>query len=274
MSIFITGARGFVGSNFTRFLDKTNNDYIKFDGDITEKKDFDKYLEKGIDAIVHIAAKTNIRDKDLMKRVNIDGTKNVLEFAQKKNVKKIIHLSTIKVLSKNSDPYINSKKEAEILIKQFGIPYIVLRPSMIYGPGDKKNIGFLMNVLKNAPVVPVFKFRLQPLYIDDLINIMNQSLGVEPNKEYNIAGKEEINFKEVLFVCKELGYKFRMINWPIFFNLLLKMVSILPFSPLPHWQVKSLLTDEVFESDDWENIFNIKLTNFKNGIKKTIGNNL
>lgn len=268
MSTLVTGAKGFVGSNFIRSLDKSNQDYIKFEGDITKREDFDKYLEKDIDTIVHIAAKTNIRDKNLMKQVNIEGTKNVIEFGRKINAKKIIYISTIKVLSKNSDPYVDSKKEAEILIKQSSVPFVILRPSIVYGPGDKKNIGFLKNILEKTKIVPVFKFRLQPLYIDDLVSIIIKSIEIEPSKEYNIVGKEEMSFKDVLLTFKEMEYKFRMIDWLRFFNFSLRLASILPFSPLPHWQVKSLLTDEVFQSDDWENIFNIKATNFKNGIKK------
>jgi len=274
MSIFITGGRGFVGSNFIKSLDRLGKDYINFDGDITKEEDFDKYLENNIDVVVHVAAKTNIRDKNLIKQVNIQGAKNVVKFCKNKNIKKIIFLSTIKVLSKNKDPYIDSKKEAEALVKKSSIPYIIFRPSIIYGPGDKKNIGFLSNILKKFKVIPVFNFRLQPLYIDDLVKIMVESLEIEPNKEYNIVGREKLNFKDVLFVFKESGYKLHIIDWPRFFNLSLKLASIFPFSPLPHWQVNSLLTDEVFESDDWENIFNIKATNFKNGIKKIIESEL
>ena len=43
-------------------------------------------------------------------------------------------------LAKESNLYIESKKEGEKIIMAAGLPYIILRPSLLYGPGDKKNI--------------------------------------------------------------------------------------------------------------------------------------
>jgi len=132
-------------------------------------------------------------------------------------------------------------------------------------------LGFLLKVAKALPFMPLFSFKMQPIFVEDVSKIIETCLKTEKNKTINLPGPETVSFKDFLKILKTLGIKFFMINLPWFFNFLFKIFSYLPFFPYRSWQVKSLLNHKVVEPPDFENMFQIKPTLLKEGLKKTIG---
>ena len=272
MVILITGSRGFIGSRLSILLKENGYDIIPFDADISNREQvLNLQAAKEIDAVIHLASVINKKNAETFKRVNIEGTKNIADFCTKNKVKRIIFLSSLKVLSRLRNPYIESKKEAEKIIIASGLPYIILRPSMIYGPGDKKNIGFLLKLAKKFPFMPGLKFRMQLLFIDDLAKIIMESLSLSPNRIINIAGRA-VSYIDLLEALKGLGYKFSVINWPNFFERFIKIICRLPFSPLLRWQIDSLLNGDIVNDYTWHRLFNIEATSLEDGLLKTIKN--
>jgi len=271
MAILITGGKGFIGSNLKSFLISKGEKVLLLEGDISSKRTIDLFNPKEkIYAVVHLAAVINKKEKGKFENINIQGTKNVLDLCYKLKIKKIIFLSSIRTLSRFNDPYTDSKRKAEELIISSGITYIILRPSMVYGPGDKKNIGLITRAAKTAPFMPMFDFQMQPIFIDDMIKIISSCLSLQTNSVLNIVGPEIIKFKDLLQVLRLFGYRFYIINLPSFFSFVIKIFSFLPFSPIRYWQIKSLFSDELFKGDDWQKLFKISPTHFSDGLAKTI----
>lgn len=271
MVILITGGTGFIGSHLISFLKKEGYEVILFTGDISKEKDIQNFKTASkVEAIIHLAAAVNNKDKNVFWKVNAEGTKNIVDLGRRLQVVRLIFLSSIRVLSNSSDPYIDSKKDAEQVVINSGLPYIILRPSMVYGPGDKKNIGFLLKCAKIMPVMPVFNFRMQPLFVEDLARAIEAPLHYSANTILNIVGPEILSFKEILQIIRKQSKKnFLLVNYPRFFNWLLRALACLPFFPLPCWQVKTLLADEIYQGDDWVKTFNLKATRFFEGIYAT-----
>lgn len=267
--LLITGARGFIGKNLIKSLEKDGNDFIVFKGNITREEDFTR-VDNKIDKVIHLAAKVSCRSKKKIEQVNVRGTENVIKFCQENKVKKLIFLSSIRVLSESSDPYIDSKRKAEELVKNSGVPHVIIRPSLVYGPGDRKNIGAIINMAKKSTIMPVFNFNMQPVYIDDLIKVIVYSLSIQENKELNIVGQEIIKYIDILNILKSLGLKLKTINMPEFFAAMLKFLSLTSFLPMPYWQVKTLLVNETYKGDAWPEQFKIRPTLFKDGIREVI----
>lgn len=268
MAILITGAKGFVGSCLVPFLAKKGYEIVEFFGDIANPEDTQNFItNKKIEAVIHLAAVISGKDRRIFQRVNVEGVKNIIEMSRRLGAGRFVFLSSVRVLSKQSDPYIESKRAAERMILNSGLPYIILRPSMIYGPGDKKNIGFLLKLAKIMPMMPVFNFRMQPLFVEDLVRIIESLLYYPVNSTLNIVGPEILSFKNILKIIKKQSKKiFLLINCPRLFNWLLKALACLPFFPLPRWQVQTLLSDEVYQGDDWQKLLNLKSTRFSEGI--------
>lgn len=264
MVILITGHNGFIGSHLIPYLKSLGHQIVLFVGDVSDKKSIDNFqCKEKIDFIIHLAAVVNKKNKKVFEKVNVEGTRNIIEFCRQLNVKKFIFLSSIKVLSISKDPYTSSKRSAEKIVINSGLPYVIIRPSMIYGPRDNKNIGFLLKIAKFLPIMPLFDFKMQPVFIGDLIKIIYKCLEELDNKIFNIVGSETITFLDLLLGLKSSKkYKFFIIRMPRLFNFLIKIFSFLPFFPIPHWQVKGLLDNEVLNGCDWQKLFNIKATPF------------
>lgn len=268
MKIFITGADGFIGSNLTQCLKEKGHTCVKFEGDILNKEDIEKSLAgNNFDIVIHLAAKYTGR-ASLIYKTNVDGTSALVSECEKISIPKIILISSIRVLSKYKNIYGKSKKEAENAVLNSKLKYIIIRPSLVYGPADKKNLGKFLNLIKKFPLLPAVDFKIQPIFVTDLTEIIEKSLNLDDNKIINVAGKEEINFIEFLKKANNIGnFKCFIFSIP---KIIFKSIAFL----IPFWlnRAKLLLQNEVFKSDPWWIMFGIKPTNIEEGIKLTLKN--
>lgn len=173
MRIFITGASGFVGGAAARDLVRdhevlalsrsaASDDAIRATEATPVRGDLDGVtpeMLRGVDAIVHCAAKVDSWGPMAeFWRVNVDGTKHLLEAARKAGVKRFVHIGTEAALFHGQDmvrldekaplafsspfPYSRTKAHAEKLVRganapEAGFTTIVVRPRFVWGPGDK-----------------------------------------------------------------------------------------------------------------------------------------
>jgi NADH dehydrogenase len=92
---------------------------------------------------------------------------------------------------------------------------------LIYGPGDKFTIR-LSEMLRLAPVMPVIgsgKYRVQPIYIDDVVSCMVKAVTGDAflNEIYEIGGPDQLTYEEVTkAIAEAMGLK-RMVHVPLFF---------------------------------------------------------
>lgn len=269
MATLITGANGFIGDHLCKLLKEAGEEIIKFEGDLLDSKCIAKYLHSKIDLVIHLAAKINSKNNDFLRKINVDGVQNILNFARETKAKKIIFLSTIRVNSNFPDPYIQSKRIAEKIIRESEIPYVIIRPSMVYGPGDKKNIASIIKLAFRYKFIPVFKISFQPLYVDDLVKIIAASMKKESCLVLDVVGQEVVSFFEIIKEIKKIK-KFYILNFPWLFDFLLLVFSYTPFFSGTSWQIRTLFGNQIFQGDDWPAIYNIKPMAFKEGLFKMI----
>ncbi|EJY5652443.1 SDR family oxidoreductase [Vibrio cholerae] len=192
-SILLTGSTGFVGTNLVKSL-TLKSDYIvksavrhavnKDDGllfevgDINASTDFELPL-KNTTVVVHCAARAHVMaDKEaepltLYREVNTAGTVNLAKQAIDSGVKRFIFISSIKVNGEGTlvgcpfktednhapeDDYGLSKSEAEkqlvALAKDSSMEVVIIRPTIVYGPGVKANFASLMRLVSKGIPLP------------------------------------------------------------------------------------------------------------------------
>ena len=243
-TLMITGASGFIGSNFIK---KYENEYNVIPVCLVENKPEDLDYE-GVDTILHLAALVHQMKgapEEKYFEVNTELTKRLATTAKEKGVKHFVFYSTVKVygfdgelnnhdfiLTEKSqcnpnDPYGASKYEAEKILnslqdKDFKVA--IVRPPMVYGEGVKGNMLSLMKLINILPIIP-FNYDNNKrsiistenlLYMTHLI-IKNKADGVylgtegSPVSIKEIAesiekglGKKKINFKFPRFIFKLL----------------------------------------------------------------------
>ena len=143
MNVLVTGARGFIGSNLIKRLEKINNiNIIEFNRDSTWKE-----LENRIDSIdfiYHFAGEVRPKSSDEeFKKSNANLTKDLIDLIEKKD-KKIPFLMASSIHAKlQKNAYGITKREAEIYLEEYGkqnhVPVWIYRLPHVFGEGCKPN---------------------------------------------------------------------------------------------------------------------------------------
>lgn len=222
-AVAITGASGFVGQRLLAHLDRTpelgrlvgldvrdperrvrNLDFHRVDIAHAELKP----LLEGVDVLIHLAAIHDpIPDVDLMARVNVEGTRRVLDAAAAVGVQRIVLMSSATVygawannpvpltedepLRPNAgfDPAVQSA-EVERLLAEWrsqhpGVGVVVLRPAPILGSGAEH---LMARVLAGPPVaVRGASSPVQCAHVDDVAHALALACTTDMSGVYNVA---------------------------------------------------------------------------------------
>ena len=233
MKILITGATGFIGRHLTTALSKTypikclarKTSDISYLRDLNVEITIGDLLDKdslppalyGIDLIYHLAGEVYSRHKTDYYKGNVLATKNLLEACRNKNVKRIIFLSSVGVykpiftktlLTEESECepityYGKTKLDAEELIKNSNIPWVIVRAPVIYGPYQQAVLNrFFLNVFKNRKMFIIGDGNnLRSLcFIDNLVEglkLLSEKQDVE-GKAYILSDSSPYTFNEII----------------------------------------------------------------------------
>lgn len=161
-----------------------------------------------LDAIVHVAGITKALNKDDFEKINYGYTKNFVDALVKANMvpKTFVFMSTLGAVGvgdeinyspmrthripKPNTLYGKSKLLAETYLKSTpGFPYVILRPTGVYGPNDKDYLILMKAVQKGVNVSVGFKKQLLSfIYISDLVDIVFLSIDKEvTRREYYVS---------------------------------------------------------------------------------------
>ncbi|UOQ45398.1 NAD(P)H-binding protein [Halobacillus salinarum] len=285
MTTLITGATGLIGrdllnllygngqlenQNFRLFVRETSDvtnlkkmGFELFYGDIDNKDSLLK-ATKDVDVIIHI--------------VQMRYSPKVVDVANENNVKRIIIIGTTGVFSKYK-MYSEEYKECEEYIKSHSkVPYVILRPTMIYGSKKDKNVHKLVEFMNKYRFFPVFgdgKGKMQPIYYQDLSNAIYSVYNDQSivNNAFNLAGKNQLKYEDLLIVtANQLKKKVLIIKIPLPISILLVSIyNKLSKKPkLKLEQVKRISEDKIFDYSNAETQFNFSPISFEEGIKKQI----
>ena len=291
-TILVTGASGFVGRNLVPYLldkgysvialdkakiDRDRNSRLKvITADLSKPGKWQEQI-KDADILVHLAAQISSKNPGDFDKNNVAATVNLVDALKNSQVKKIIHFSSAAVTSIRKDKYASTKETQEKLIKKSGKNYVMLRPSMMYGPTDDKNIGWLIRMIKKYPVIPLpggGNFGRQPVYIGDVCQIVGKLItGRYPKKIYEIHGNEYVTMKQMVKVIIR-AEKLKKVVMPIpnswLFWTFFIGERVLPNPKFTSDQILSLTSGEKFKGDKWWKVFNVTPTTFEVGVHRMI----
>ena len=226
--------------------------------------------------IVHLAAQICGKDSDIFVRNNIRVTETVIDAARRAGGPYFIHVSSSVVNSVADDDYTRTKTRQEELISESGLPYCILRPTLMFGWFDPKHLGWLSRFLKRFPVFPIpgnGRFMRQPLYVRDFCRALIHVAEEQPRgRAYDIVGQEEIDYVDIIRTIRAAaGAKTLLLHLPIpVFRLLLKIYSV--FSADPPFtadQLDALIAGDEFTGVDMQQAFNVTPTPFARAITET-----
>jgi len=235
MNVFVTGATGFLGTNLLKklVLDRRINkiyalvrnprtaeldrrvEYIN--GDLASLKGM--VLDGKVDAVVHLAAAIRENKEADLYTVNVDGTRNVVEFCRKNRIDRLLFTSSVNVYLKHQGVYAKTKVLAEDVVKGSGLKYCIFRVAMVYGLHDL-TLSRLIDFARKYHFVPVFgdgKKLEQPVYVEEAAEFLRNALFLNKSGYVvDVAGKEAYPYNEMLrLVCRVLGQKAVFIHIPV-----------------------------------------------------------
>jgi nucleoside-diphosphate-sugar epimerase len=232
-TILVTGGTGFVGSFLLRKLKGKVRCFSRRSSDVGEIKDFDiaygdlrskndvDSAVRGVSYVVHLSGATPKDSYRTIYDVNVTGTKNIVHASISHNIKKFIHISTLNVLYQKKGEYGKTKEEAERIVINSGLDYVILRPTLIYGRDDRDSgIYRIVRFIKKYPFFPIIgngKSRTQPVYVEDVVDAIINAIKLNVSKKaYNIAGPVSLSFNEIIdLIIQELNVKRIKVHLPL-----------------------------------------------------------
>jgi NADH dehydrogenase len=222
-------------------------------GDLTRPDTLPAALA-GADAVLHLVAVP--RDWDggaTLRLVNTEGTRAVLRAASDAGVRRFVHLGALGVVDDPDLHYGSSKVKGMALVRESGLDWTILSPSLLFGPRD----GFfniLGNLVRMSPgIVPITgkgTARFQPLAIGDLARAAVQVLGDDATvgREFLLGGPRYWTYREIVEeVLRGMGRKRALVPVPVALIRLVATVSEtvrLPF-PVATDQLRQLKHDNI-----------------------------
>ncbi len=224
---------------------------------------------RGSDVLLHLAAVIRERGSQTFDNVNRKGAENVVAAAQQAGVGHIIHLGALGAEPDPDFPYLFSKWQGEQAIRGSGIPFDVLRPSLMFGIGD----GFFTRMVKLIrwnPVVPVpgdGRSMFQPFAVSDLGRVVVQCVETGPRRLLaDIGGPEWLSLEEIIDIIKGvMGTRRRNVHVPIPAMLPAAIVfdALLPNPPVTPQQLKLLAKSNTAHPESVRRLFGFEPLSFR-----------
>lgn len=157
----------------------------------------------GADAVVHLAAIAMERPGQSYESVNTDATIDLLRAARAAGVERLLHMSQNGASSDSPHRFLRSKGVAEDRVRQSGLGWTVLRPSVIFGPEDEF-VNVLARLVRLSPVIyPIpggGSARFQPVGVDDVARAIGVALD-RPDMEggsFALGGPEVLTLRQMV----------------------------------------------------------------------------
>lgn len=283
MKVLVTGTSGQLGFDVMNELIKRGHDAVGADRadteadfphvklDITDKKRVSEVIEEiKPDAIIHCAAWTNVdaaeepENLEVVRAVNVDGTRNLAEAAAKINAK-MMYISTDYVFNgmgnepwkpddKNYAPlnvYGQSKLDGELEVKKYVEKFFIVRIAWVFGQNGKNFIKTMIEVGRTHSVVRVVDDQVgTPTYTYDLARLLVDMIESDKYGFYHATNEggyiSWADFAEEIYKQAGMDVKVERVTTEEYgmskakrpFNSRLDKGKIVEngFKPLPEWQ--------------------------------------
>ncbi len=290
MKVFLTGATGFVGSHAAMALLDAGHEVLALvrpgaeerlsddlrgspefhilQGDLLDDR-LPRRLDFECDAAVHLVGiiRESPRRGLTFKRCHIEATRAALNVASRHGAKRFIHTSALGAREGAYSEYYRSKYDAEFAVREHRVPWIILRPSLVWGPRDHffTEQARYVQPFFPYPVPGRGKNLVQPVAVANLAEGIVRTLDpeVKTGRILEVGGPERIAVNRLInLIAEAKGISPRKMHLPLGQMRvalgLAERAPLMPTMPIATDQLRMLSEDNVCESRAFFDEFEIK----------------
>ncbi len=200
---------------------------------------------EGVEAVVYLVGIIRERGQTFQ-AAHVEGVRHTLRAMATSGIRRLVHVSALGARPGTGSRYFETKAQGEALVRESGLEWTILRPSLIFGPGDE----FFGQILKGLvqsplPFVPMIgdgSFPFRPVYVGDVAQVVGEALERGFQGSLDLVGPKEYTFRELLLLTMEaLGKKKPLLPLPLpLMDLLVPLLNPLPFAPITLDQYRML----------------------------------
>ncbi len=232
--ILVTGATGFIGRALVRHLSQTGQQVrvllrpspnspripkgVPVEVAVVSLSDERgvRAALRGVDHIYHLASASSQGRRGNLLTTDIEGTRTLALAAKDAGIERLIFLSHIGADRASAFPIQKAKGIAEEHIRRSGVPYTIIRSSVVFGPEDNftNNLaGFMRRVPFFFPIPSDGRTLLQPLWVEDLVTCLVWALENPEtiDQTYEIGGGEYFTLRQVLEALMDITHRRRLL---------------------------------------------------------------
>jgi len=158
---------------------------------------------RGVHQVFHLASAAGYGRRGNLFTTDIEGTRTLTDAAKDAGVERLLFLSHVGADRASAFPMHKAKGIAEEFIRKSGLPYTIIRSTIVFGAEDR----FTNNIATTLRSMPFFfplpgdgRVLLQPLWVEDLVTALTWALQNPDmlNETYEIGGGEYFTFRQVV----------------------------------------------------------------------------
>ncbi|MGA2253163.1 MAG: NAD-dependent epimerase/dehydratase family protein [Thermoguttaceae bacterium] len=203
------------------------------------------------DALVNLVGIKREEGTQTFARVHVDAMHHLLAAAKVLGLRRFVHVSVVCSRPDSRSGYHNTKWLAEELVRASDLDFTILKPGVIYGPGDDM-VTHLVKMIRFAPIFPLVgrgKSILQPVHARDVAQTALRALDCDraSGKTYDVVGPKRMTLREVVrTVAEGVGLKLWIVDMPIGFHRIAVHLMSLARRPLSTPAQLQMLVDGLY----------------------------
>lgn len=225
MRILLLGAGGFIGGHTAAALRAAGHEVFAGKTDFTQAlrpQDWQPSL-KNVDAVINAVGILRERGARSFDLIHDRAPRALFDACRSAGVRRVIQISALGADEAARSRFHRSKKRADEHLAALDLDWAILQPSIVFGEGGASTRLFAL--LASLPLTPVpgdGRQRLQPIHIDDLVEVIVKLVSVPVKTRLLAVGPRELTLREWLRILRaQMGF-----GKPKFIELPLTLVPV------------------------------------------------
>jgi NADH dehydrogenase len=299
MKILVTGGTGFVGTHLVNALGRRGHDVAvlarntegarnrynrpveRVRGNVLDVSSLVSAL-RGRDAVIHLVGIIHERGAQTFDRMHRQAAENVVAAARDAGVRRLLHMSAMGASEDAPSEYARTKAAGERAVAASGLDWTIIRPSIVFGPGDGFVSLLAPIVRKNPLFIPVIgkgETRFQPVSVYDVARVFADALEKPETigRTFEVGGPDVFTLNEIYReIATVVGKRKKpLVHFPLWWGRFLagRFEALakggwMAHPPLTRDQLKSLSRDNVGDVSETVAVFDGAWREFRPGLRE------